>query len=68
MSQNMRITVILEEDQGETFAAYCQKMGFKKSTLIKRLIREHIENEGFQHQKNLFDEKANQGGINEGQN
>lgn len=50
----MRVTVILAKDEGEIFEAYCEKNGFKKSTLINRLIREHIENSGFRFQKELF--------------
>ena len=54
----MRITVILDDDEAETFNAYCENQGFKKSTLIKRLIKEHIRNEGFEHQKNLFEDNS----------
>lgn len=50
----MRITVILTESEGEAFEAYCLQRGFKKSTLISRLIREHMENDGFRYQPNLF--------------
>ncbi|MGD1885036.1 MAG: DUF6290 family protein [Paracoccaceae bacterium] len=50
----MRVTVILNEEEGEVFEAYCEANGFKKSTLINRLIREHIENSGFKLQRNLF--------------
>jgi hypothetical protein len=50
----MRVTVILSDEEGEIFEAYCERQGFKKSTLISRLIREHIENSGFTHQRNLF--------------
>ncbi len=50
----MRVTVLLSKEEGEIFEAYCAENGFKKSTLINRLIREHIENKGFQYQKELF--------------
>lgn len=43
----MRISVILAEPDAERFQAYCDQNGFKKSTLICRLIREHLENENF---------------------
>lgn len=50
----MRVTVILNKEDGELFDAYCEQRGFKKSTLINRLIREHIENSDFRLQKELF--------------
>jgi hypothetical protein len=50
----MRVTVILTDEDGELFEAYCEQNGHKKSTLINRLIREHLENCGFKHQKELF--------------
>lgn len=43
----MRISVILQESDAERFQAYCDQNGHKKSTLICRLIREHLENENF---------------------
>lgn len=43
----MRISVILPEPDSTRFGAYCDQNGYKKSTLICRLIREHLENEKF---------------------
>lgn len=57
----MRVTVILTDNDGAVFEAYCEKKGFKKSTLISRLIREHIENSGFHLQKELFGEQSSKG-------
>ena len=57
----MRVTVILSDEEGEVFEAYCEQNGFKKSTLINRLIREHIENSGFKLQRNLFDNQKKGG-------
>ena len=48
-----KITVLLSKEDFEQFAAYCEARGHKKSTLIVRLIREHLEKEGFVHQRNL---------------
>ena len=56
----MRVTVILSDEDAEVFEAYCEQQGYKKSTLINRLIREHIENEGFKHQRKLFDSKPSE--------
>lgn len=46
-----RITVLLPLEDGEKFEAYCQERGHKKSTLIARLIREHLEREAFSEKK-----------------
>lgn len=42
---SVRITVLLDEDVDAQFTAFCQNKGFKKSTLIARLIREHLAHE-----------------------
>ncbi len=44
-SPTARVQVLLPADEGERFAAYCARNGFKKSTLIARLVREHLERE-----------------------
>ena len=54
----MRVTVILSDEDAEVFEAYCEQNGYKKSTLINRLIREHIRNSGYRHQRGLFHDKA----------
>ena len=41
------------DDEFERFERYCDSQGFKKSTLIARLIREHLDGERFQLQKSL---------------
>ena len=58
----MRVTVIFNETDGEVFEAYCKKNGFKKSTLINRLVSEHIKNSDFRFQKELFDTSSAIGG------
>lgn len=49
-----QVTVLLEPKDDERFSAYCEQRGFKKSTLIVRLIREHLDDERFAAQPNLF--------------
>lgn len=49
-----RIQVLLNEDEAGRFDAYCRERGFKKSTLIARLIREFLDREGFPDQRALF--------------
>jgi hypothetical protein len=48
-----KITVLLSKEDFEQFAAYCEACGHKKSTLIVRLIREHLEKDGYVYQPNL---------------
>ena len=48
-----QITVLLDREEYERFRAYCDQRGFKKSTLIARLIRDHLDGEGFQQQREL---------------
>ena len=52
------ITVILEPSEYARFEAYCRLKGFKKSTLIARLLREHLEAERFVTQTELFPNHA----------
>lgn len=48
-----KITVLLAEADFARFDAYCEERGFKKSTLISRLIREYLEAEQYQMQSRL---------------
>lgn len=56
-----KISVLLNEDEAERFEAYCHEQGFKKSTLIARLIREHLDQERFQAQRSLFADNGRKG-------
>jgi hypothetical protein len=42
-----RIQVLMSDQDAGRFEAYCAAKGFKKSTLIARLIREHLDRENF---------------------
>jgi hypothetical protein len=42
-----KITVLLDEPEFQRFDAYCHERGYKKSTLIARLIRQYLDLEGF---------------------
>ncbi|GGZ19827.1 hypothetical protein GCM10007105_04620 [Shewanella chilikensis] len=42
-TKNRKITVLLEESQFERFDSYCDKNGYKKSTLICKLIGDFLE-------------------------
>jgi len=48
-----RITVLLEDEEYRRFDAYCSEKGFKKSTLIARLIKEHLDSQNFGMQQQL---------------
>lgn len=61
----MRITVVMTDEDGVVFDTYCKKNGFKKSTLINRLIREHMVNSGFHLQTELFDKQVLKGQIDD---
>lgn len=54
MSRAARVQVILPEEEAIRFDAYCREKGFKKSTLIARLVREYLAKEDFRHQPELF--------------
>ena len=54
MSEPVRIQVLMTPEEAERFDSYCRERGFKKSTLIARLIREHLESEQYFPQKELF--------------
>jgi len=45
--------VLLGEDDYARFDAYCRERGHKKSTLIARLVRDHLAQEGFALQTKL---------------
>jgi hypothetical protein len=45
MSQLARVNVLLSADEAERLNSYCTRHGFKKSTLIARLVREHLDHE-----------------------
>jgi hypothetical protein len=52
-TEGSKITVLLSKEDFEQFSAFCESRGYKKSTLVARLIREHLEKEGFAHQRPL---------------
>lgn len=48
-----KVTVLLDEREFLRFESYCDEKGFKKSTLAARLIREHLNREAFNPQRQL---------------
>ena len=41
--KRMKISVLLDSKEFNRFDAYCHERGYKKSTLIARLIRDHLD-------------------------
>ena len=54
MTETVRVQVLMPREEADHFEAYCRERGFKKSTLIARLIREHLAAEHFSQQRDLF--------------
>jgi hypothetical protein len=48
MTDLHRVQVLLNPAEAQRFERYCQSRGHKKSTLIARLIREHLDREGIE--------------------
>lgn len=47
MSDVVRVQVLMQPDEAGKFERFCADRGHKKSTLIARLIREHLAREGY---------------------
>jgi hypothetical protein len=43
----LKVTVLLAPDEFERLDNYCRDRGFKKSTLIARLVRQYLDMEGY---------------------
>lgn len=43
-----KVTVLFTDMEDRRFSSYCHERGYKKSTLIARLVRDHLDREGFQ--------------------
>jgi len=52
-----KITVLLSDEEFQRFQTFCTQKGYKKSTLIARLIREHLDHEGFKKNSRTEEEK-----------
>ena len=56
-----KISVLLTADEAVRFETYCEKRGHKKSTLIARLVREHLDREHFAMQAELSCDEGTRG-------
>lgn len=57
MTNPIKISVLLSPEEAARFEAYCDERGYKKSTLIARLIREYLDRERFTVQMDMFGEQ-----------
>ena len=53
MIEKAKISVVLQPGEFDRFDAFCRAQGYKKSTLIVRLIRDYMDREGFATQTSL---------------
>ena len=49
-----RVAVLLTKTESERFEVFCRERGYKKSTLIARLIKDYLDSQGFASQPGLF--------------
>ena len=47
VDDRQKISVVLSTAELDRFNSYCTEKGHKKSTLIRRLIREHLDREAY---------------------
>ena len=47
MADLVLVQVLFHQEEAERFNAYCREKGFKKSPLIARLVRKHLNREAF---------------------
>lgn len=58
MNSKSKISVLLSPQELQRFEAYCTETGHKKSPLVARLIRDHMNAAGFQLQTIAASESA----------
>ena len=51
MADLVRVQVLMSKAEADRFDTYCRKKGYKKSPLIARLVREHLDKETFDPQR-----------------
>lgn len=58
MSDLVRVQVLMPPPEAERFERFCHQSGHKKSTLIARLIREHLDREAFEQRPVTAERRA----------
>jgi len=61
LSAQVRVQVLMPREEAERFDEYCREKGFKKSPLIVRLVRDHLNRESYRTQRDLFNGDAERG-------
>lgn len=63
-AKSKKITVLLDTDEFVRFDRFCRDHGFKKSTLLVRLLREFLERESLSQEVELplFDQQSPRAG------
>lgn len=56
-----KITVLLSDEEFERFDSYCRERGYKKSTLIARLIRQYLDLESYNPQRAIGQQRMQRG-------
>ena len=54
MADPVRLQVLLNRPDAERFERFCEARGHKKSTLIAKLVRDHLDREDFAAQRDFF--------------
>ncbi len=54
MAAPTKISVLVPDEEARRFEAFCNDRGYKKSTLIVRLIKEHLDREQYPFQGSLL--------------
>lgn len=58
MTAPTKISVLVPEEEARRFEAFCVERGYKKSTLIVRLIKEHLDREQYPFQGSLLTQES----------
>lgn len=54
MTVPTKISVLVPDNEARRFEAFCSERGYKKSTLIVRLIKEHLDREQYPFQGSIL--------------
>lgn len=60
MGEVVRVQVLMKPGEADRFERYCEERGYKKSTLIARLVRDHLDRENVGPSR---DQKTDQSGA-----
>lgn len=58
MRSRQKVSVLLPHEEAHRFEAYCEEYGYKKSTLIARLVRDFLNRENYPTQQRFYAEQV----------